>query len=252
MMLNRKISHQKMNSINNFDFPEILYEDNHILAVNKTNHDLCQGDKTNDLSLDKKLKEYLKIKYNKPGDAFIGVVHRLDRPVSGVVLYAKTSKALSRLNKMFQNGEVTKVYWAIVRNRPKKDEGTLTHYLIKNSSKNKSYAYEYKRVGAKLSILSYRLLGESDLYYLLEIIPKTGRHHQIRAQLAAINCPIKGDLKYGYPRSNKQGGISLHARSIKFIHPVSKEEIEIVAPVPRDDKLWLYFEKMVEAKDKVL
>jgi len=232
--------------MNNINILEVLYEDNHIIAVNKTNHDLCQGDKTNDVSLDKKIKDYLKIKYNKPGDAFIGVVHRLDRPVSGVVLYAKTSKALSRLNKMFQNGEVTKIYWAIVRNRPKKNEGTLTHYLIKNTAKNKSYAYEYKRVGAKLAILHYRLIGESDLYYLLEITLETGRHHQIRAQLAAINCPIKGDLKYGYPRSNKEGGISLHARCIRFVHPVTKEDIEIVAPVPKNDKLWVYFENQIK------
>lgn len=218
----------------------ILYEDNHLIAVNKTCHDIVQGDKTGDLPLSKKLKMWLKEKYHKPGNVFIGVTHRLDRPVSGVVLFAKTSKALTRLNEMFRAGEVGKTYWAIVKNRPPSDEGELVHWLVRNEKQNKSYAYDSECPDAKKAVLHYRVIGHSDNYCLLEINLKTGRHHQIRCQLAKMGCPIKGDLKYGFPRSNRDGGISLHARSAELIHPVSKQAIKIVAPVP-DDPLWHAF-----------
>ncbi|MBN2611281.1 MAG: RluA family pseudouridine synthase [Bacteroidales bacterium] len=220
----------------------ILFEDNHIIAVNKGSSDLVQGDKTGDIALDAQLKLYLKEKYAKPGNVFIGVAHRIDRPVSGVVLFAKTSKALARLNKMFSMGEVKKAYWAIVKNKPEKESGTLHHYLLRNEKQNKSYCYDTPGTNSKEAILEYRLLAKSDMYYLLEVDLKTGRHHQIRAQLASMNCPIRGDLKYGYPRSNDNGGISLHARRIEFIHPVKNEPLKIIAPVPSGDKLWQYFE----------
>lgn len=219
----------------------ILYEDNHIIAVNKTNNEIVQGDKTGDEPLSETLKTYLKEKYNKPGNVFVGVTHRLDRPVSGVVLFAKTSKSLARLNEMFKTKDVEKTYWAIVANKPIEPEGKLEHYLVRNEKQNKSFAYPNERPNSKKAMLTYKLIGSSDRYYLLEIKLETGRHHQIRCQLATIGCPIKGDLKYGAPRSNAGGGISLHARQIKFIHPVSKKEIEITAPTPESEKLWKVF-----------
>ncbi|MDR1679188.1 MAG: RluA family pseudouridine synthase [Prevotellaceae bacterium] len=222
----------------------LLYEDNHLIVVNKTCHDLVQGDKTGDITLPDRLKEYLKEKYNKPGNVFCGVTHRLDRPTSGVVIFAKTGKALARMNEMFQLHEVKKTYWAIVKNAPEEPEARLTHYLIRNEKQNKSYAYDMARSGAKKSVLSYRTLAKSDNYTLLEIDLETGRHHQIRCQLAKIGSPVKGDLKYGFARSNPDGGISLHARRVEFIHPVSKEQICITAPVP-NDKLWQEFERAV-------
>jgi 23S rRNA pseudouridine1911/1915/1917 synthase len=188
------------------------------------------------------LKTWLKEKYSKPGNVFVGVTHRLDRPVSGVVIFAKTSKALSRLNDMFRDGSVKKTYWAIVKNRPPHDEGTLTNYLVRNEKQNKSYAYDTEKPGSKKAILNYKVIGRSDNYYLLEIDLKTGRHHQIRCQLAKMGCPIKGDLKYGFPRSNPDGGISLHSRNAKFVHPVSKEEINITAPVP-NEPIWKAMEE---------
>jgi 23S rRNA pseudouridine1911/1915/1917 synthase len=212
---------------------EILYEDNHIIAVNKHGSDLSQGDRTNDESIDSRIKEYLRVKHNKPGEAFLGVVHRLDRPVSGVVLYGKTTKALSRLGEMFRNKEVKKTYWAIVKELPPSEEGELHHFLKKNEVQNKSYAFPTLVKGSKEALLNYRLLARSDNHYLLEIDLHTGRHHQIRCQLAAIGCPIRGDLKYGFNRSNENGSIDLHARKIEFIHPVSKEPISILAPVPK-------------------
>lgn len=222
----------------------ILYEDNHVIAVNKTNSEIVQGDKTGDTPLSELLKQHLKEKYNKPGNVFVGVTHRLDRPVSGVTLFAKTSKALSRLNEMFQNHEVKKCYWAIVKKADIEPEATLTHFLVRNEKQNKSFAYDTEKKDSKKAILHYRIIGASDNYYLLEIDLQTGRHHQIRCQLAKIGCPIKGDLKYGFARSNPDGGISLHARSLSFVHPVSKEEINIIAPVP-DDNLWKAFEKQL-------
>lgn len=215
----------------------VLYEDNHIIIVNKTCSEIVQGDKTGDKPLSEIVKEYLKEKYNKPGNVFCGVTHRLDRPVSGIVVFAKTSKALSRLNEMFKRKEIKKTYWAIVKNTPKASEGTLTYYLVKNEKQNKSYAYDTEKPNSKLAILHYKLIARSEKYNLLEIDLETGRHHQIRCELAKIGCPIKGDLKYGFERSNPDGGISLHARHISFIHPVSKELIEVSAPLP-DDRLW--------------
>ena len=216
---------------------DILYEDNHIIAVNKTCREIVQGDKTGDMPLSEMLKIWLKEKYNKPGNVFVGVAHRLDRPVSGVVVFAKTSKALARLNEMFRKGEVKKTYWAIVKQRPPEPEGELVNWLVRNEKQNKSYVYDSERIHAKKAILHYRVIARSENYYLLEIDLKTGRHHQIRCQLAHMGCPIKGDLKYGADRSNPDGGISLHAHSAAFIHPVSKLPLQIVAPVP-DDNLW--------------
>lgn len=216
---------------------EVIYEDNHIIAVNKTNSEIVQGDKTGDTPLSDMLKAWLKEKYSKPGNVFVGVAHRLDRPVSGVVVFAKTSKALARLNDMFRLGEVKKTYWAIVKNNPPAPEGELVNWLVRNEKQNKSYAYDKECPNSKKAILHYKVIARSDRYYLLEIDLKTGRHHQIRCQLAKMGCPIKGDLKYGFDRSNKDGGISLHAHSAAFIHPVSKNPVEIIAPVP-DDTLW--------------
>lgn len=220
--------------------PEILYEDNHIIAVYKKSSDLSQGDKTGDTSLDTEVKKYIACKYNKPGDAFLGVVHRLDRPVSGVILYARTSKALERLNEMFRTSQIKKTYLAIVKERPPEDQATITHFLKKNEKQNKSYVYDYEVKGSKEASLSYRLAGHSDRYYLLEIELHSGRHHQIRAQLAKIGCHIKGDLKYGFPRSNDDGSISLLARRLEFMHPVRKEKITITAPFPEGD-FWKLF-----------
>lgn len=216
----------------------VLYEDNHLIAVNKSSSEIVQGDKTGDEPLSETIKKYIKEKYNKPGDVYLGVTHRLDRPVSGVVLFARTSKALTRLNEMFKTQQVKKTYWAIVKNKPANPEGRLEHYLVRNEKQNKSYAHDKMVPNAKKAALKYKLIGQSDTFYLLEIELKTGRHHQIRCQLAKMGCPIKGDLKYGFPRSNPNGGISLHARSVEFIHPVSKEQVSITAPVPEDEKLW--------------
>lgn len=220
---------------------EVLYEDNHLIIVNKKTSDIIQGDKTGDTPLSEIIKEYLKDKYKKPGNVFTGVVHRLDRPVSGAVIFAKTSKALSRLNKMFEAKEVKKIYWAVVNNLPPKPEDTIVHHLVRNQAKNKSTAYDHALKGSKEASLSYKVLSSSDNYHLLQIELHTGRHHQIRSQLAKIGCYIKGDLKYGFPRSNPNAGIHLHARKISFIHPVSKEEIKVTAPLPNKDNLWKFF-----------
>lgn len=223
----------------------VLYEDNHIIAVNKTCSEIVQGDKTGDEPLSETIKKYLKEKYNKPGDVYLGVTHRLDRPVSGVVLFAKTGKALTRLNDMFRNQEIKKTYWAIVKQQPENPEGRLEHFMVRNEKQNKSTAHDKMVPTAKEAALSYKLIARSDNFFLLEIHLETGRHHQIRSQLAKIGCPIKGDLKYGFPRSNPNGGISLHARNVEFIHPVSQELIQITAPVPKDDNLWAAMEKLV-------
>jgi Pseudouridylate synthases, 23S RNA-specific len=219
---------------------QVVFEDNHIIAVNKSVSEIVQGDKTGDEPLSESLKQWLKEKYDKPGNVFLGVTHRLDRPVSGLVLFAKTSKALTRLNEMFRTGEIKKTYWAIVKTPPETPEKELTHYLVRNEKQNKSYAYDSEKPNSKKAVLSYKILTKSDNYTLLEIQLKTGRHHQIRCQLAKIGSPIKGDLKYGFPRSNPDAGISLHAREISFIHPVSKNEVTITAPVPSDN-LWQSF-----------
>lgn len=217
----------------------VLYEDNHIIAVNKTCSEIVQGDKTGDVPLSEIVKAYIKDKYNKPGEVFLGVTHRLDRPTSGVVLFARTSKALARLNAMFQSHEqIHKTYWAIVQGKPKLPEARLENYLIRNEKQNKSYIAKQGAKDAKLAILSYKTLTVGEHYSLLEINLETGRHHQIRCQLAAIGCPVKGDLKYGAKRSNPDGGICLHARQIEFEHPVSHEQINIIAPTP-EDSIWL-------------
>ena len=216
---------------------QILHEDNHIIVVNKRVGDIVQGDKTGDKPLSEVVKEYIKEKYNKPGDVFLGVVHRLDRPTTGIVVFAKTSKALERLNTMFSTRETKKTYWAIVKNQPPKTEDTLTHFLKRNPKNNTSKAHLKEVPESKKAILDYKIVQKLDNYYVLEINLHTGRHHQIRAQLTAIGCPIKGDLKYGFDRSNQDGGIHLHARKLAFIHPVSKENIEIIAPTP-NEVLW--------------
>ncbi len=223
---------------------EVLYEDNHIIAVNKRPSDIVQGDKTGDTPLSDFVKQYVKEKYNKPGEVFIGTVHRIDRPVSGIVLFARTSKALARLNAMFQSKEIQKTYWAVVKNKPEKERGKLIHYLIKNEAKNMSRAFEKETPGALRSELDYELICSLDNYHLLEVKPQTGRHHQIRVQLSKMGCPIKGDLKYGFDRSNKDKSIHLHAQKIEFIHPIKKENIVIVAPPP-NDVLWNEFVKKV-------
>ena len=219
----------------------VVYEDNHIIVVNKTASEIVQADKTGDTPLSETVKQYLKEKYQKPGNVFIGVTHRLDRPVSGLVIFAKTSKALTRLNEMFRTNAVKKTYWAVVKNAPKEPEGELVHFLVRNEKQNKSYAYEKEVPNSKKAVLDYRLIARSDHYYLLEVDLKTGRHHQIRCQLAKMGCPIKGDLKYGAQRSNPDGSICLHARRVRFVHPVSKELIELEAPLPPGN-LWKGFE----------
>ncbi|NJN28902.1 MAG: RNA pseudouridine synthase [Cyclobacteriaceae bacterium] len=220
---------------------KIIYEDNHLIIVNKTCSELVQGDKTGDESLIDQVKAYIKVKYNKPGEVFLGLVHRLDRPTSGLVIFARTSKALTRMNELFKEKKVIKKYWAVVDKAPPKNSDTLTHFLIKNEKQNKSYVSESQKSESKEAQLTYKLLKSSDKYFLLEIELHTGRHHQIRAQLGAIGCKIKGDLKYGFPRSNKDGGIHLHARYLEFEHPVKKEPFKITAEVP-DDPLWKFFE----------
>jgi len=219
---------------------EILFEDNHLIAVNKKPSDLSQGDDTGDAALDSEVRKYIARKYNKPGDVFLGLVHRLDRPVGGVILFARTSKALARMNEIFRSRDVKKLYLAIVGERPPEVEGELTNYLKKNEAQNKTYVYDNEVKGSKKASLSYRIAGRSDRYYLLEVELHSGRHHQIRAQLAKIGCPIKGDLKYGYPRSNDDGSICLFAQSLEFIHPVKKEKIVIKAPKPQGD-VWKFF-----------
>lgn len=218
---------------------DVLYEDNHIIIINKKAGEITQGDKTGDTPLPDLVKEYLKVKYDKPGNVFCGVTHRLDRPTSGVIVFAKTSKALSRLNELFRKDDVKKTYWAIVKELPQPEVGTLRHYLWKNEKQNKSYAYTSNKdkKDAKLAILNYKVLAKGDNYNLIEVDLETGRHHQIRCQLATIGCAIKGDLKYGAKRSNPDGSICLHARSIAFTHPVSKELVSATAPVPNDN-LW--------------
>jgi 23S rRNA pseudouridine1911/1915/1917 synthase len=219
---------------------EILFEDNHLIAVNKKPSDLSQGDDTGDAALDSEVRKYIARKYNKPGDVFLGLVHRLDRPVGGVILFARTSKALARMNEIFRSRDIKKIYLAIVGERPPEVEGELTNYLKKNEAQNKTYVYDNEVKGSKKASLSYRIAGRSDRYYLLEVELHSGRHHQIRAQLAKIGCPIKGDLKYGYPRSNDDGSICLFAQSLEFIHPVKKEKIVIKAPKPQGD-VWKFF-----------
>jgi len=220
--------------------PEILYEDNHLIAINKRSSDLSQGDKSGDTSLDTEVKRYIAEKYNKPGDVFLGVVHRLDRPVSGVILYARTSKALARMNEMFRSAQVRKIYLAIVKERPPEDKDTITHFLKRNEKQNKTYVYDTEVKDSKKASLTYQIAGRSDRYYLLEIELHSGRHHQIRAQLAGIGCPVKGDLKYGFNRSNEDGSISLMARRLEFIHPVKKGKVVITAPFP-DSDIWKVF-----------
>ena len=221
---------------------QILYEDNHVIVINKQASDIVQGDKTGDETMPDKIKEYLKVKYEKPGNVFCGVVHRLDRPTSGAVVFARTSKALERLNAQFRDKETNKIYWAIVETKPVKSEDTLVHFLKKNEKQNKSYASHTETPGSKKAILHYKLIASSDKYHLLEVRLETGRHHQIRVQLSTIGCLIKGDVKYGARRANPDASISLHARYLDFIHPTSKEVIKITAPVP-NDALWNFFEK---------
>lgn len=223
--------------ISNKDNLQVIYEDNHIIIVNKRAGDIVQGDKTGDKPLSDVVKGYLKEKYNKPGNVYLGVVHRLDRPTTGIVLFAKTSKALPRLNKLFAEKKANKTYWALVKNEPPKPSDTLIHWLIKNPKNNKSTAFIKDTEGSKKAILHYKILKKLDNFYLLEILLETGRHHQIRSQLSSIGCPIKGDLKYGFNRSNKDASISLHARQLEFTHPVSKDTISVVAPLPIDP-LW--------------
>lgn len=221
--------------------PEILFEDNHLIAVNKRPGDIVQGDKTGDTPLSEFVKEYIKQKYQKPGAVFLGVIHRIDRPVSGVVLFARTSKSLERMNRMFRDKEIKKTYWAVVKQAPPKEQESLIRYLVKNERLNKSFAHLDPVKGSLESRLDYRLIGKSDHYYLLEINPITGRHHQIRVMLSSIGCPIKGDLKYGFARSNADGSIHLHARSVTFTHPVSGELTTIEANPPAKDPVWSAF-----------
>lgn len=215
----------------------VVYEDNHVIIVHKESGEIVQGDKTGDKPLSETVKDYIRDKYHKPGNVFLGVVHRLDRPVTGLVVFARTSKALSRLNDMFRNGEVHKTYWAITRNKPAEDEGTLVNWIVRNEKQNKSYVYDKEVPGAKRAELKYRVIAHTENYHLLEVHLLTGRHHQIRCQLAHMGCAIKGDLKYGAPRNNPDGSISLLSREVAFIHPVSKKEIKAESLIP-DDRLW--------------
>jgi len=228
---------------------EVIYEDNHLIAVNKKPGQITQGDKTGDTPLPDLIKEYLKEKYQKPGNVFCGVIHRLDRPVSGICLFAKTSKALARMNEIFHDRNVQKIYWAVVKNKPANHQQTLVHYLVKNESNNKAKAHIHEVPGSKRAELEYKLALASDKFYLLEVYPHTGRHHQIRVQLASMGCPIKGDLKYGFDRSNTGGSIHLHARKLIFEHPVTGEKLTLVAPVP-EENLWKFFEREITAAEK--
>ena len=226
-----------MKQLSNIDNLIVLYEDNHIIAINKRVGDIVQGDKTGDNPLSEIVKSFLKKKYKKPNNVFLGVVHRIDRPTSGVVIFAKTSKSLKRLNNMIKNSEIEKFYWAITKNKPEKRNDTLIHWLKKNPKNNKSTHFKKETENSKKAILHYKIINELKNYYLLEVILETGRHHQIRTQLSAIGCPIKGDLKYGFERSNKDGGICLHAKKISFLHPVTKKKILISAPLFEHD-IW--------------
>ena len=226
-----------------FDPNDILYEDNHLLVVNKRSGVLVQPDRNDDNALENYIKAFIKVRDHKPYDVFLGVVHRIDRPVSGAVLFAKTSKALVRLNEMIKRGEITKHYWAIVEARPQNEQGSLRHFILRDGKTNRSHAYDTPRKESKEARLNYTMVGASDRYTLLDVELLTGRHHQIRAQLSKIGCPIKGDLKYGAKRSNPNGGISLHSHELEFMHPVRKEPIHITAPVPKDDNLWQFFEQ---------
>ncbi len=228
----------------NKHIPEILYEDNHLIIVNKPYNVLAQGDETGDSTIGDSVKTYIKEKYQKLGEVFLGIVHRIDRPVSGVLIMARTSKALERMSQQFKDKGVKKTYWAVTKNKPQQHTGTLTHYLWKDAKQRKSFAYTQPYKEAKLCTLDYRLLLSSDNYHLLEINPHTGRHHQIRVQLSSMGCPIKGDIKYGAERTNKDGNIHLHAREVTFLHPVKKEWITVTAPVP-DEALWKWFETRV-------
>lgn len=235
------------NSISNqLSSLSILYEDNHVIVINKRASEIVQGDKTGDETMPDKIKDYLKEKYQKPGNVFCGVVHRLDRPTSGAVIFARTSKALERLNAQFRDKETNKIYWAIVESKPEKAVGTLVHYLKKNEKQNKSYASHTETPGSKKAILHYKLIASSDKYHLLEVQLETGRHHQIRVQLSTIGCIIKGDVKYGARRPNPDGSVGLHARYLEFAHPTTKEIIKITAPVP-DDALWNFFQNSVKS-----
>lgn len=221
----------------------VIYEDNHLIAVNKKSGDIVQGDKTGDEPLSEKVKKYIADKYQKPGAVFLGTIHRLDRPVSGVVLFARTSKALERMNEQFRNREVQKTYWAVTQNTPNPESGKLIHHLVKNESLNKSFAYDSPQKNTSECELDYRVIAKSDRYTLIEVKPLTGRHHQIRVQLSTIGCPIKGDLKYGAKRSNPDGSIHLHARKLEFLHPVTKNPVTIIAGVPNEN-LWKSLEGM--------
>jgi len=221
----------------------ILFEDNHLIIVNKWSGDIVQSDKTGDKPLVDKVKDYIKKKFNKPGEVFLGIPHRIDRPTTGIVIFCRNSRSLERINQMFKDKAISKTYWAIVKEKPPAESGKLVHYMKRNEQQNKSYAADKKTSGSQHAELDYKILAESDRYFLLEIDLHTGRHHQIRAQLAKIGCPIKGDLKYGYDRSNEDASISLHARKVSFHHPSKKELMEIIAPVP-EDKLWKYFESI--------
>ena len=227
-----------------FTINDILYEDNHLMVVNKHAGDLVQSDPDGTEALEDQIKAMIKVRDHKPGDVFLGVVHRIDRPVSGAVLFAKTSKALTRLNEMIRSGEIHKTYWAIVEARPAQEEGSLTHYIVRDGKTNRSRAYDKPKADGKKAVLNYQMIGGSTRYSLVEVELLTGRHHQIRAQLSKIGCPIKGDLKYGAKRSNPDGGISLHSRKVEFLHPVRKEPLKVVAPIPAKDNLWQYFETM--------
>ncbi len=222
---------------------EVVYEDNHLIAINKAAGQIVQGDKTGDQSLHEIVKAYLKEKYNKPGNVYLGLIHRLDRPSSGGVLFGKTSKATARLSKMFQNKDIHKTYWIVVDQKPPQKQGRLEHYLWKNEKKNKSFVVDANKKGAKKAILNYRLLASANRYHLLEIDLETGRHHQIRTQMHAIDCHIKGDVKYGFKRPNPNGSIHLHAHELRFVHPVSKEPMRLIFPAPQDDSLWQHFEE---------
>ena len=226
-----------MKILSNYHSLQVLFEDNHLIIINKRTGDIIQGDKTKDTPLVEIVKEYLKIKHDKPGNVYLGVIHRIDRPTSGIVMFAKTSKALSRMNAMLKNQDVNKLYWAITQNKPDNKTGKLIHWLRKNPKNNKSTHFSKETANTKKAVLNYRILKTLDNYYLLEIKMESGRHHQIRCQLQAIGCPIKGDIKYGSKRTNKDGSIDLHARNLQFIHPVTKKEIDITAPV-RDEKIW--------------
>jgi len=226
-----------MKTLSNSRNLDILFEDNHLIIINKKPGDIVQKDKTNDISLLEIVKEYLKRKYNKPGNVYLGLIHRIDRPTSGLVMFAKTSKALSRMNNMLKGKMIVKTYWAITKNKPEKESSQLVHWLKKNEKKNKSTHFSRETKNAKKAILDYRIIKELENYFLLEILMGSGRHHQIRCQLQAIGCPIKGDLKYGAKRSNSDGSIDLHAKHLKFIHPVTKKEVNLNAPV-RENKIW--------------